>query len=112
MTDSKKCNNVTKDKKNKQPKVKTNITWANPIKQETVDTIQQRTEERRQELVEEIKRIRNTPKPNGKFPTIREIADMYGGLISRTTIGDIINGKVNAKYIARRPSLLQEQERK
>ncbi len=103
----------TKDKmNNEQLRVKTNITWANPEKQQTVNDIQEQVEERRQDLIEEIKRIRNTPKANGKFPTIREIASMYGGLISRTTIGDILNDKVNAKYIARRPSLLQEQNKK
>ncbi len=116
----KKCSKATKNTKtptkdkvnNEQLEVKTNITWANPEKQKTVENIQKQVEERRQDFIEEIKRIRNTPKPNGKYPTIREIASMYGGLISKTTIGDILNDKVNAKYIARRPSLLQEQNKK
>lgn len=96
----------TKDKNSvndsQQPRVKTNMTWAEPKKQQAVENIKQKHEERRQAIIDEIFRIRNTPKENGKYPTLREIEAMLNYSISRTEIGDILNGKANAKHLAKR----------
>ena len=62
--------------------------------------IQKRNELHRQQIIDEIKRIRNTPKENGKYPTYREIEMMTG--VSRQEIGDILNGKANARYLSKR----------
>lgn len=95
----------TKDKKSvnsQQPKTKTQLTYANPEKQKVVEDMKKRYEENRQAIIKKIFEIRNTPKENGKLPTLRDIEEELNYAISRTEIGDILNGKANAKHLAKR----------
>ena len=80
--------------------LKTRYIWAEYKKKLAYQKIQKRNELHRQQIIDEIKRIRNTPKENGKYPTYREIEMMTG--VSRQEIGDILNGKANARYLSKR----------
>lgn len=79
---------------------KTKMTWATERDRIIKEEIAKRTEVNRLKIVDEVRRLRETPLPNGKKLTYRDIAYIMN--ISRTEVGDILNGKANAKYIAKR----------
>lgn len=86
--------------KHSQDILTTKYTWAEHKKRLVHDEVIKRNEINRQRIVDEVKRLRNTRMPNGKYPTYRDLERMTG--ISKTEIGDILNGKANAKYLSKR----------
>lgn len=80
--------------------IKTGYTWAEQKKMLVHNEVIKRNEINRKKIVEEVHRLRNTRMENGKFPTYRDLERMTG--ISKTEIGDILNGKANGKYLAKR----------
>ena len=77
--------------------------YAQERKRLNKEEIDKRNEENRKKVIEKVKRLRETRKPNGKRLTYREIALEMN--ISRTTVMEILNGNGNCKSVAKRPNI-------